>query len=67
VHKIKVAPLCADLLAMRSVTALCVGFGTILGGFVPDLWGGSALGLASIVTGAVGGIAGLWLGLRLGA
>lgn len=52
---------------MRSVTGLCVGFGTVVGGFVPALWGGSGLSFASVLTGALGGVAGLWLGTRLSA
>jgi hypothetical protein len=52
---------------MRSVTGLCVGFGTFAGGYVPVLWGGSGFSLMSIVMGAVGGCAGLWLALRLQA
>jgi hypothetical protein len=49
------------------VTGLCVAFGTLAGGFVPDLWGGSSLSLASLLTAVLGGAAGLWLGVRLGA
>ena len=52
---------------MRSVTGLSVAFGTLAGGFVPALWGSSSLSLASVVTAALGGVAGLWVGLRLGA
>ncbi len=50
---------------MRSVKGLCVTFGTFAGGFAPALGGGSELGLASLLTAALGGVAGLWLGLRL--
>jgi hypothetical protein len=57
----------ADRELMRSVTGLCVGFGTFAGGYVPVLWGGSGFSLMSIVMGAVGGCAGLWLALRLQA
>ena len=56
----------ADSSAMeRRVIWLFVGFGTIVGGFLPEVWGGSALGLASLVFGTLGGVAGLWLGLKL--
>jgi hypothetical protein len=41
--------------------------GATVGGFVPDVWGGSTLGMASIGMGVVGGIAGLWLGARVAA
>jgi hypothetical protein len=49
----------------RRVIWLFVGFGTIVGGFLPEVWGGSALGFASLVFGTLGGVAGLWLGLKL--
>jgi hypothetical protein len=50
---------------MRSTIGLWATFGTFAGSFVPDLWGGSELGLASVVLGALGGVAGVWLGVRL--
>jgi hypothetical protein len=49
----------------RSMVWLFVGVGMIVGGFVPVLWGGSALGLASLVFGSLGGVAGLWLATKL--
>ena len=56
----------ADSASMeRRVVWLFVGFGMTVGGFVPLMWGGSALGLASLVFGTLGGVAGLWAGLKL--
>jgi len=55
----------ADMRGMRSVTGLCAGLGTFLGGYVPSLWGGSPLSLVSVVCAALGGIAGVWFGARL--
>jgi hypothetical protein len=52
---------------MRSVIGLWATFGTIAGGYVPSLWGGSSLSLMSVVCAALGGIAGIWLGVRLSA
>lgn len=51
----------------RRVVWLCVLAGSTVGGFVPEAWGGSAFGMASILLGVVGGIAGLWLGVRIAA
>ena len=45
--------------------SLCAVFGTVIGGFVPALWGNNGIGLAGVLLGALGGIAGLWLGVRL--
>jgi hypothetical protein len=44
---------------------LFVGAGMIVGGFVPVVWGGSTLGFVSLVFGTLGGVAGLWVGLKL--
>jgi hypothetical protein len=49
----------------RRVIWLFVGFGMTVGGFVPLVWGGSALGFASLVFGTLGAVGGLWLGLKL--
>jgi hypothetical protein len=47
------------------VTGLCILVGSTAGGFVPDLWHAGMLSLSGVVFGLVGGIAGLWVGVRL--
>jgi hypothetical protein len=49
----------------RGIVWLFVGVGMVVGGFVPLVWGGSALGLASLVLGSLGGVAGLWVAVKL--
>jgi len=49
----------------RRVVWLFVLVGSTIGGLVPEAWGGSAFGLASLVLGTLGGIAGLWAALQL--
>ncbi len=49
----------------KSVIGLCAGFGTVVGGYVPVLWGASSFSLMSLVFGFAGGIAGVWLGVRV--
>ena len=49
----------------RSVISLCAVFGLIAGGYVPALWGASAFSLSSILFSVLGGIAGIWIGVRL--
>ena len=39
--------------------------GSTVGGFLPLLWGDSALSFSSILLTAVGGIVGIWVGLRV--
>ena len=41
--------------------------GTFAGGYVPSLWGGSGFSLSSVLFAVGGGIAGVWLGVRLSA
>jgi hypothetical protein len=50
---------------MRSVVGIWATVGTILGGYLPELWGASSFSLASLFFGAVGGITGVLLGARL--
>jgi hypothetical protein len=55
-----------DMRAMdRRVVWIFVGVGMTVGGLLPEAWGGSALGLGSLVLGSIGGLAGLWLAVRL--
>jgi hypothetical protein len=49
----------------RRVVWLFVGVGMTVGGVLPEAWGGSALGVASLAFGALGGVAGLWLAAKL--
>jgi len=49
----------------KRVIWLCVLGGSTLGGLIPALWGDSAFGGASLLLGVVGGIAGVWVGVRL--
>ena len=45
------------------ITGMIVG--SIAGGYLPLLWGGSVLSVASILTGAVGAFAGMYFGYKL--
>jgi hypothetical protein len=40
--------------------------GSSIGGYVPVLWGGSMLSLSGVLLSMVGGIAGIWVGYRIG-
>jgi hypothetical protein len=51
----------------RRVVWVFVVVGSTIGGFVPMVWGGSGLGLASLALGCLGGIAGLWCAAKLTA
>jgi hypothetical protein len=49
----------------RSLIGICATFGLFIGGYVPELWGASAFSLTSVLFSGLGGIAGVWLGVRL--
>ena len=49
----------------RSVIGLCGGFGMVAGGYVPALWGAGSWGIESLLFGALGAVAGIWLGVRV--
>jgi hypothetical protein len=49
----------------KRIVWIFVGVGMTVGGFAPLVWGGSALGLSSLVLGSLGGVAGLWLAGKL--
>ena len=40
--------------------------GSAVGGYVPALWGAGMLSFSSVIGSAIGGVAGIWLGYRLG-
>ena len=56
-------PICTGM--GRSVIGLCIGFGSVVGGYVPALWGASSFSVQSLVFGVIGAIGGLWLGIRI--
>jgi hypothetical protein len=49
----------------RSAIMLCATLGMLVGGFVPTMWGASSLGLESLLFSGVGGVAGVFAGLRI--
>jgi hypothetical protein len=49
----------------RRVLWLCLLVGSSAGGLLPEAWGGSAFGLASLCLSALGGAAGVWLAARI--
>ena len=46
---------------------IAVLVGSTLGGFVPDLWGGSAFSVSGVMFSLLGGIAGIWAGVKVSA
>ena len=55
------------IITMESKQMIWLGLfvGSLVGSFVPMVWGASELSLSSVIFGAVGGILGIWAGLQL--
>ncbi|MDB5259554.1 MAG: hypothetical protein JWO73_762 [Candidatus Taylorbacteria bacterium] len=41
--------------------------GSAAGGYMPLLWGGASFSLSSVILSAIGGIAGIFIGFKLGS
>jgi len=48
----------------KKVINLGMIFGSIIGGYIPTLWGASAFSLSSVLCAALGGILGIWMCYR---
>ncbi len=53
-------------MSKKTIISIMAGVGMTLGSIVPMLWNGDLLGGVSILLGLVGGIIGVWLGVKIG-
>ena len=49
----------------RGVIGFCATAGTLVGGYLPALWGGTELGFASLFLGGIGAVVGVLVGARI--
>ena len=58
----------STIVGMSSKKLVWLGFfvGSTIGGMVPTLWGDEIISLSAIVLSTLGGIGGIWAGVRLG-
>ena len=49
----------------RRVLWLCLLAGSTVGGLLPEAWGGSALSVGSLLLGAIGAVAGVFVAARI--
>ena len=54
-------------MSKKTIISIMAGIGMTIGSVVPMLWHGSMLGGMSILLGLVGGIVGVWVGVKLGS
>lgn len=54
---------------MNQKSLIWVGMtaGSVIGGYVPMLWGGSLFSFSSVLLTAMGGIFGIYLGFKIGS
>ena len=51
----------------KSLIWIFMTIGSVIGSYIPVLWGSGFLSFSSVILSAVGGIAGIWLGYKLSA
>jgi uncharacterized membrane protein YeaQ/YmgE (transglycosylase-associated protein family) len=49
----------------RGVIGMCGLVGSVVGSYVPTVWGASSLGVQSLFVGAIGAVIGVVLGARI--
>ncbi len=50
---------------LKKTTITCMTIGSLIGGYIPLLWGDNFFSLSSVILTAVGGAAGIWIGYKL--
>jgi hypothetical protein len=50
---------------MQARIWLGVLIGSTIGGFIPELWGAGLLSYSSVLLSGIGGLAGLWLAVKM--
>jgi uncharacterized membrane protein YeaQ/YmgE (transglycosylase-associated protein family) len=50
----------------KTLIYIFLTIGSIAGGWIPTLWGASALSMLSLLGGFIGALLGIWAGYKLG-
>ncbi|MBI3486154.1 hypothetical protein HY025_04415 [Candidatus Daviesbacteria bacterium] len=53
-------------MSTKALVMIGMTVGSLIGSYVPVIFGVSAFSFTSIVTGAIGGFIGIWIGFKLG-
>jgi hypothetical protein len=53
-------------IVVRSLTWIGLFIGSTIGSLLPELWGAGMFSLSAIVLSFLGGLAGIWLGYKIG-
>lgn len=52
-------------MSAKSIVMLCFTIGSAVGSYIPVLFGGSSFSYISIITGAIGGVIGIYVGWQI--
>lgn len=50
----------------KKLITLFMFVGSMVGGYIPNLWNAGIFSISGVVFSAIGGFAGIWLGYKLG-
>ncbi len=50
----------------KKLIFIFLAIGSYVGGWIPSLWGAGMFSFSGVILSALGGIAGIWLGFKLG-
>jgi hypothetical protein len=53
-------------MSRKTLVWIGLSIGSLVGGYVPLLWGADVLSFSPLLFSAAGGILGIWLGFKLG-
>lgn len=53
-------------MSIKTLIFIGMMIGSIIGGYIPSLWGADIFSMWSLVLSAVGGLLGIWAGFKLG-
>lgn len=49
----------------KKIIILGMLFGSIIGGYIPTIFGANVFSMSSVIGGAIGGLLGIWLSFKL--
>ena len=53
-------------MSTKSLVFIFMTIGSIVGGYIPSLWGADSFSMSSLVFGSVFAIIGIWIGFKIG-
>lgn len=54
-------------MSTKTLVWICVTIGSLVGGYIPTLFGQSIFSLSSFIWSGIGSIVGIWVGIKIGS